>query len=161
MDTPQWIAVGISGLALGVSALSMLVSWLNYNRDNPNVDARCVYIPGGDADLEENGPHLNVIVTNKGRRAIVLRVLGGLHEGHFCGTLIDSKSGGHTLEPERRWDKKVWYHDLIFTGPGDNDPTFEFNELHVEDTVGRRYPVRGSRDAIIQLLEDPRHTDIY
>lgn len=60
-----WVAIGISGLAMTISLIGVMISFASYRASGPRVD-----ISGHQIDIRRDGHWLEISVTNSGRAEI-------------------------------------------------------------------------------------------
>jgi len=93
---------------------------------------------------------LRVEAINVGRRPIILTLFGGYYEdGHWRGTYIgDYKTGVRLGENEKFSEDIDDLHHMIF----DHEEGVTVSDFWFEDTLGRRYPVKGAKKHLGQFF---------
>lgn len=142
-------AIVISVIALFVSISSLALGFYLAWRDRPNLRAKCCA-----RTHEQTGEYSSVFVTahNAGRRPITLRFLAGVYE--------DGTSGGLRLIQDGLKLQEGEFHELEF-GKFDGimvngDDMSDLVDLFLEDSIGRKYRIEGSREAIA-LIQGSKH----
>lgn len=136
----------VSTIALVIAFAGLCISgWVAF-RDRPRLRITSQFIPAS-----EYGPN-RIVVTllNKGRRPVILRLLGGTsQDGRWSGEFLDHKNGGLRLGEHERYE-----HTIVRENAGEfhhEDETLFFDNLWVEDSLGNRHPVPKSREHLRQL----------
>lgn len=99
----------------------------------------------------EYGPS-RIILTliNKGRRPVILRMIGGTSEdGKWAASFLEHEKGGLRLGEHERYEHTIEKEDTVSFHPEHEDLFFE--HLWVEDSLGNRHQVPNSREHIRQL----------
>ena len=139
----QWLPY----LAILISIVSLVISLRSSLLDRNIVEAESKFFLGRHRQHEP--PSFSVSVINKGRRPVIIRLLGGTtNTGLSSGAFIECEKGGKRLAENERHDQRFGMEDLVY-----NDPEGEFGEyaeLWIEDTLGRRFVVKNSRKHLEQ-----------
>lgn len=140
----------IALIALGVSVLSLMISGLSYLRDRTRIITSSTFY---DRYEDFNEPYIRIRVVNHGRRVAVLRMVGGTVErGKWSATYLkNNKQDGLTLSENQFYEKEFYRHDLYHTAP--DSEIVPFQELWVEDSIGKRHEIRGSKSNIKKLFQ--------
>ncbi|MHB8519975.1 MAG: hypothetical protein ACYDH9_04385 [Limisphaerales bacterium] len=103
------------------------------------------------AAQEDRPPSMRVEAVNVGRRAVILTLFGGYYEdGRWRGTYIgDSNTGVRLGENERFTEDMDDRHHMLF----DCEAEVAVTDLWFEDTLGRRYRVKGARKHLQQFFK--------
>jgi hypothetical protein len=136
----------VSAVALVISLGSLSVSGYVAFRDRPRLK-----IISRFAAASEYGPN-RVVLTfiNKGRRPVILRLLGGTSkDGKWAATFLEREKGGLRLGEHERDEHTIEKEDTVSFHPDHED--FFFERLWVEDSLGNRHQVPNSRDHINKL----------
>ncbi|MFN3731311.1 hypothetical protein [Comamonas testosteroni] len=137
----------LASIAIVISILSLLVSIYPHMVDRSRVKILSKIITPFESE-----PYINLVVVNKGRRAIRIRLVGGLWDKKmYFGNIESGPGGGRVLEEHGRFESKLYANDLIYSDPNGED--FIPEVLFIEDTVGNRYFARESRKQIKELLK--------
>ena len=147
-DIMPWIAIITSGSALGVSLL-------NYRRDRAVLQAKSSCIES----LDDGLAWISIDIVNRGRRPIKLDSwAGAATQGMFRridgmksttskfikADVVDlSENETHNLRLEL-----MQLESTLFDGE-----TFRFDEIWIEDTVGRKHRIKGIRESIVSLRQ--------
>jgi len=136
----------LSTVALVISLGSLSVSGYVAFRDRPRLKITSRFVAAS-----EYGPNRVVLtLINKGRRPVILRMLGGnSKDGKWSATFLDQKNGGLRLGEYERYEHTIEKGDTVCFHP-DNE-VWLFERLWVEDSLGNRHPVPNSRDHIKKL----------
>lgn len=135
----------ISVVALVVSIASVAFSFYFNYRDRARPKATSKFYPGHDYGL----PHISVTIVNAGRRPFILRMWGGSDEkGEWVGTFLGEGKSGLRLGEHERHDLSLEKNDLLADTP---DGGILFHDLWVEDSLGRRHPIKDAK-ANVKLL---------
>lgn len=140
----------IATIALFISVLSTGFSIYAIVRDRQRVKAKAVFFASGP-NYEPEDPHVLVRIVNRGRRPVVLRAWhGSSDKGEIAGSPLGEGGGLHLKEAEFQ-EVTIKYRDTIFFPP-DAYSAFEITRLlYIEDSVGRRWPIRGGKRALRRL----------
>ncbi|MCK5327054.1 MAG: hypothetical protein KAR36_00505 [Candidatus Latescibacteria bacterium] len=132
----------IAGFALAISLVSLGFSIYFGLRDRARVKAESEFYLG----LEGDAPHMVISIVNAGRRSVLLTFFGGNDsQGDWAGTHLDSKGKGFRLAEGEKHRIDLYEDDLELETP---EGIFIYKELWVEDTLGRRYAVKHSKEHI-------------
>jgi hypothetical protein len=135
----------ISLIALVVAILSLGFSVYFNFLDRARMVTRCKFYPKS----EYNRAHVDVSITNAGRRAVILRMIVKADgRGHWVGTYLNRGEGGLRLGEHQRHDLTLWQEDLIEANPDDE---IEVTDFWFEDTLGRRHRPKRIRQCLKQL----------
>ena len=133
----------ISIAALAVSIVSVVVSIYSSVRDRGRLKTGSVLYASHEGAFE---PAIHIEAVNVGRRPLIIRMWGGSDDkGEYAGTPIEEDSGGKRLGEHERVEFVLHRGNLGFFYDGN---TVDFTELWFEDTLGRRYMIKKSRDNI-------------
>lgn len=136
----------LSTVALIVSLGSLSVSAYVALRDRPRLKITSRYI----AASEYSPNRIILTLINKGRRPVILRLLGGTSKDEkWTATFLEQEKGGLRLGEHERYDHTIEKEDTVIFH-NDNDDLF-FERLWVEDSIGNRHYVPNSRDHINKL----------
>ena len=133
-------ALLISGVSLGFSI------YFNF-RDRANIKTTSDFYPAS-----ESGPaSVHFTVVNAGRRPIILRMRGGVDKnGGWIGTFLGKDQSGLRLGEHERLDHTMGKQSLFEQTP---DDLMTLADLWVEDTLGRRYPIKDAKKNLALLLK--------
>lgn len=139
-----------SNIALVVSFLSVLVSGagflLNAFRDRPRVKVTSVLYHDDDGSPYE----ISVTVVNKGRRPVILRMLGGtVREGGWGGSYLGTEHAGIRLGEHEQHVFKIDKEGVVAITESGPDEPYQF--MWVEDTLGIRHKIPKSREYIAKM----------
>jgi hypothetical protein len=147
-DTRSTIALLVSIGSLVVSLGGVGVSAYNSLRDRPRLKVTSRFFDVSDLGSPRR---IYVNVVNKGRRPVILRLLGGYdNRGEFSGTFFDQDKGGLRLGEHERHDFKIEPDDAFIRGP--DGPEEPYERMWIEDSLGNRYAIPRSREYIRQLF---------
>ena len=143
MDSPEGrgvLAEYITGTVLGV---------MNYMRDRGRLRASSHFAPAS----EYGGPAcVTVTIVNAGRRPLILRMWGGTDtSGNWVGTFLGKGDAGPRLGEYEMHKLTLERDDAIAFTPDDGAVAFE--DLWIEDSLGRRHRIRDARATLKQLRE--------
>lgn len=142
MEVSDYIAI----LALIVSAISLITSFYFGYRDKVNLKTECKYF---DFHPEYDRAHLNIKITNHGRRPALLRWFGGrLRNGKWQAEGFEGKDSIKRLGEHEFYHRKFYKDDILAISPDDES---EYVELWFEDSLGYRHVVKGSKKGIEKL----------
>ena len=137
----------VSVLALFLSVISLGFSIYVNLRDRANIKTTSQFYPAS-----ESGPaavHFSVV--NAGRRPIILRMRGGVDKsGGWIGTFLGKDQSGLRLGEHERLDHTMKKQDIFEQTP---DDLMTLADLWVEDTLGRRYPIKDAKKNLAALLK--------
>lgn len=139
MTKAEFYTVIIAAFALFVAIASFILSLFAFRKDNERLAARSWFYPA-----HEGMPrHIKVEAVNKGRRPIILTALGANYEdGNWRNMCLGHPDRGIQLNEKERhsWDMEdIGF--LIF----DAESSSAAVEFWFEDTIGKRYGVKGSK----------------
>lgn len=150
LTSTHWIAVA----ALLVSITSLTVSALNYLRDRPKlrIDAQRYR---SDQDLG----YIEVKAVNVGRRPIFLVMLWGKDStGAGSGSYFDYEGPGIKLNEHEFKTFKVTHiprgKDQFCAVGMDEEDLFDFEQMLIEDSLGKRHKVPGMKTLLSALRID-------
>ena len=136
----------ISSLALLVSLGSFSVSLYVARRDRVALTAEAkFYYPS-----ERSAPSVGIVIANAGRRAVGLQMLVALTETDAWYGVGLGRQGEALILVEGQSHEVVWKKENLTKGPTDED--WLFVDLEVEDTLGKRHPVRNAKPSLRLLL---------
>ena len=137
----------ISVLALLLSVVSIGFSVYFNFRDRANIKTTSKFYPESDS-----GPaSVHFTVVNAGRRPIILRMGGAVDKnGQWIGTCLGKDESGLRLGEHERFDRDMEKIDLVEQTP---EGVITKADLWVEDTLGRRYPIRDAKKNLALLLK--------
>lgn len=132
----------MSGLAFITSILSLYFHF----QDRALLKIISKFMPGS-----EYGPaHIAVSIVNAGKRPLIVRMWGGNGEnGKWIGQFLGEKRQGLRLGEKERHDMALKKDDMFVISPG---VEIIFNELWIEDSLGKRYAVPNSKEFVSKLL---------
>ena len=138
----------LSIFALLVSLISLGFSAHFGLRDRFNLVTECKFFPD-----DEHGPaQIQLSIVNAGRRIAVLKYFGGDYfDGGGAGLMIGEDTSGLQLNEQEMYERRFDWDALHQMHDGGNVKTYE--NFWVEDTLGRRHIIKGSRKSIKKLLE--------
>jgi hypothetical protein len=136
----------VSTIALVFSFGSFGVAAYNAFRDSPRLKVTSQFF-----DAWDYGPaSFSIAVVNRGRRPVILRLLGGYNsEGEWGGEYLESEKGGIRLGEHERRDFSIEKKDTILFSPV--DPDTPYVTMWIEDSLGNRHPVPKSREYLSKL----------
>jgi len=136
----------LSIIAIVISVASFSVAFYSAFQDRPRLKIRSQYF-----DASEWGPsHFTITLVHKGRRPIILNLLGGADAaGNYGGTYFDHDKGGRRLGEHERYEQTVDYEGTIQLNPEGDD--LLFSKMWVEDSLGNRHPIPNSESFIKRL----------
>ena len=142
----------ISIVSLAVSAVSLSVSGYVVFIDRARVRARSEFFPAHeDEDKRLRPASMRVEIVNMGRRPVVLTMMGGYYENNgWSGTYLGERDKGIRLEENGRFTEDIdRQHHVVWSREMD-----AAIDLWVEDTLGRRYRVKGAKDHLNRLFKN-------
>jgi hypothetical protein len=135
----------ISIVALLVSIASLGFSVFFNFRDRARLRTKSTFYP----DNQYRSAHISFSVVNAGRRPIVLRMWGGIGtDGEWAGTALGKERSGLRLAEHECFDLSLEKDDLAESTPED---VIEFQDLWVEDSLGRRHAIKDAKPNIQKL----------
>jgi hypothetical protein len=136
------LSICVSGLAFITSILSLYLHF----QDKPLLKIISKFVPGS-----EYGPaYVAVSIINAGKRPLIVRMWGGSDKnGEWIGQFIEKKREGFRLGEKERYDIALKKDDMFVSSPGVD---IVFNELWIEDSLGKRYAVPNSKEYVSKLL---------
>jgi hypothetical protein len=139
-----------SNVALLVSVGSLLVSGagfvLNAFRDRPRLKVSSTLYDDDSGDPYK----LAVTVVNRGRRPVILRMIGGNgRKGGWSGTYLDSKKGGIRLGEHEHHEFELSKEDVV--GSDEHGPDEPYDFMWVEDTLRNRHKIPNSHEHIERM----------
>jgi hypothetical protein len=138
----------ISILALLVSVATVMYTIIVGERDKARVRATSTYFEGGSGYKR----CIRVRVVNEGRRPVILTMIGGNTSGEgWFGRSLGKDGKGLRLGEGERHEVDFEHRDLMTADPEGEWHTHD--ELWVEDALGRRVVVEGSKHNILKMLE--------
>jgi len=136
----------LSTIALLVSLGSFMVAAYNAFRDRPRLKVTSTFY-----DASEWGPaHMSVAVVNKGRRPVILRLIGGNSSSGSSGTYIEHDKGGLRLGEHERHEFKIDRDEAVHSGP--DGPEDFYDRMWIEDSLGNQHSIPKSREYIARML---------
>jgi hypothetical protein len=142
----------LSTIALVVSAGSLTLSGLSAFRDRPRLKITSKYVDASEYDENDS---IWVVVVNRGRRPVILRLVGGTaRDGQYGGEFLEYDKGGLRLGEHERYEKSIKADDAISFNP--EGPDLLFERMWIEDSLGNRHEIPKSREFIAKLR---RHAD--
>jgi len=150
MSRPEILAI----LAFVVSVTSLSFSAYFGLRDRARVRATSTFHPAS----EYTYARMAIALVNEGRRPIVLRMLVGTSEdGKWVGEYLGKKKRGLRLGEHERLDINFEREDAVGMTAEDD---IVFADLWVEDSLGRRYRVKGAKQHLQKLLASPSRSNL-
>ncbi len=138
----------VSTIALVVSLGSFGVSAFNAFRDRPRLKVKSTFY---DASEWNDEPYIRVEVVNRGRRPVILRMIGGYHsDGGGGGESIEHENGGLRLGEHERHDFTIDKEKAVLQGP--DGPDHPYERMWIEDTLGNRHAIPNSRAYLKKLF---------
>jgi hypothetical protein len=137
----------ISAFALVISVTSLGLSAYVALRDRGRVRTKSTFY----AAFEDRPASMRVEAVNIGRRPVILTLFGGYYEdGHWRGTYISGYKTGVRLGENDRFSEDIdEQHHMLF----DHETGSAVTDLWFEDTLGRRYPVKGAKKHLKRFFE--------
>ncbi len=136
----------IAIIALFVSIISLIVTFVFNYRDRVNLKAECRYV---EYHPDYDRSRLEIKIVNHGRRAALLRLFAGdLRDGGWQGTYLGDKEKGLRLGEHDFYESKFYKEDIEAVSP---DSESEYISLWFEDSLGIRHEVKGAADGIRKL----------
>ena len=136
------MSVCVSGLALIASILSLFFHF----QDRSLLKIISKYVPESDY----GAAYIAVSIVNAGKRPLIVRLLGGNGEnGKWVGEFLGEAKKGLRLGEKERHDMALFKDDMFAITPGDD---VIFNNLWIEDSLGKRHPVPNSKEYVSKLL---------
>jgi hypothetical protein len=140
----------ISSIALIVSIMSVVFSVYFGYRDRAHLKATSKFYPG---DPDYGPAWISVTIVNAGRRPVILRMWVGFGEkGEWVGTILGEGKSGLRLGEHERHEISLRRDDLVGQMPPPSDD-IEFQDLWVEDSLGRRHAIKDAKKNV-RLLRD-------
>jgi hypothetical protein len=137
----------LSTIALIVSVGSFGLAATNIFRDRPRVKITSALFEGSEYDPE---PSIHIVVINKGRRPVILRMLGGsAADDDWSGEFLEYDKGGVRLGEHERWEHSVSKQGRTSMNP--DGPDIIYTRMWIEDSLGNRYLIPHSREHIARL----------
>ena len=135
-------------IALVVSLGSFGVSALNAFRDRPRVKVTGTFYEASEYNME---PYIAVQVVNRGRRPVILRMVGGFDSsGNAGGEYMEYDKGGLRLGEHERYEFNIEKEKAVMQGPdGPEDP---FVQMFIEDSLGNRHAIPRSGEYLKKLF---------
>ena len=142
MTTPEIISL----LALVVSLASFSISLYVARRDRVALTAEAKFYHAS----ERSAPSVGILIANAGRRTVGLQMLIALTETDAWNGFRLGKQREALILVEGQSYEVVWRKEDLSKGPTDED--WLFVDLEVEDTLGKRHPVRNAKSSLGLLL---------
>lgn len=141
MEFSNYLSVAAILISIAGFGLSFFVVF----RDRPRLKVTSSYF-----DAWEQGPaKIQVVLINRGRRPVILRLLGGHDsDGEYGGTFLKHDEGGLRLGEHERHELYIERDDTVLFAP-DDDVIYE--EMWVEDSLGNRHTIPNSKAYIAKL----------
>jgi hypothetical protein len=143
---PTWVPVLISALAFLVSLTSLGFSIYNIVRDRARIQIKSQFYPPS----QYGKGHISITIMNTGRRPMILRMLGYEGDDNWVGAWFGDHERGLRLGENERHDVTVSAEDL---GQDTPDDTINVTTIWLEDSLGRRYTIKGIEKQIQQLRD--------
>lgn len=136
----------LSSFALVVSLGGLSISAYGTFRDTPRLK-----VTGRHIAASASGPNRIVLtLINRGRRPVILRLLGGTSKiGKWSAKFLERDQGGIRLGEHERYEHTIEKEDTVSFDLDNDDLLFEC--LWVEDSLGNRHQVPNSRKLINEL----------
>jgi hypothetical protein len=135
----------VSTIALLVSIVSLSFSIYFNFRDRARLVTRSSCVQGWDPGTA----HVAATVVNAGRRPIILRMWAGVDDhGQWVGTYFAHEKGGLRLAEHELSVITITAEDLCAQTP---DGELWIKDMWIEDSLGRRYPIKDARKHIAEL----------
>lgn len=136
------LSICVSGLAF----IAAIVSLYLHFQDRPSLKIISKFVPGSGY----GAAYIAVSIINAGKRPLIVRMWGGNGEnGNWVGEFLGEKKKGLRLAEKERHDMALKKDDMFATTPGDK---VIFNELWIEDSLGKRHAVPNSKEYVSKLL---------
>lgn len=147
----SWRSDTRANVALIVSVISLLISGATFVL-NAFLDRPRVKVSSALWDDEDGNPYkIGVTVVNKGRRPVVLTMLGGTcRKGGGSGVYFDSDKKGIQLGENEQHQFEIDKEGVVaidrYGGP---DERYDF--MWVQDTLGNRHKIPNSHEYIQRM----------
>lgn len=139
------LAEGLSLAAITISVASLGVSGYVAFRDRARLKITSRFITAS-----EYGPSRIIVeMVNVGRRPVILRLVGGTSGDRWGSQYLESRTEGKRLGEHERHEHVFAKEDTVSFNPEGEDLFYE--ELWVEDSLGVRHFIPGSREHIKKL----------
>lgn len=137
---------GLATIALVVAISSLGVSALTVFRDRPRLKITSQFVEESDY-----GPaRIWVVVVNRGRRPVILRLLGGTADGDISGgTCLGEDKAGLRLGEHERYEHNIEAEHTYGLDP--DGPDYAYRRMWIEDSLGIRHPIPKSREYLTRL----------
>lgn len=136
----------ISTIALAIALASLSVSGYVAIRDRPRLKITSRFIPAS----EYGSARIALTLVNKGRRPVILRLLGGTSQDGKCDAeFLGHEKGGLRLGEHERYEHILEKDDTV-TFHSEKEGLF-YERLWVEDSLGYQHPVPNSQAHIKKL----------
>jgi len=143
MNTSDYISL----LALCVSTASISLSWFFGFRDRANLRTSAILHSHNHG---YQGTLIELEIVNHGRRpAILTYLVGEERDGGASAIVLGEKDRGIRLQEHEKYKITVYSHDLVIIDPEGNE--HEYISYWFEDTLGRKYKVKGIRKLIEKM----------
>jgi hypothetical protein len=137
----------ISVVALAISATSLSLSVYMALRDRGRLRTKSIFYAAHDG----RPASMEVEAVNVGRRPVILRLVGGYYEdGGWNSQYIGDRKTGVRLEENERFSENI--DDLRYMVI-DHETGVAVTDLWFEDTLGRRYRVKGAKKHLEQFFK--------
>lgn|SRR5690349_12700693 len=137
--------IAVTALAISVTSLSL--SAYVALRDRGRLRTKSTFY----AANEHRPALIRVEAVNVGRRPVLLRLFGGYYKnGSWSGTYIGNSTTGHRLAENEIFSEDIDdVHHMLF----DHESGTNIVDLWFEDTLGRRYRVKGAKKHLQQFFK--------
>jgi hypothetical protein len=135
-------------ISMVISLGSFGVAAYNSFRDRPRLKVTSTFYDGSHGEPL----HIRVEVVNKGRRPVILRLLGGDGSGdNWSGTHMEHEKGGLRLGEHEHHSFTIEKKDAVLFDP-DDGPEQPFKRMWIQDSIGNRYSIPKSGEYIGKLF---------
>lgn len=143
MEFSDYLSIAAILISIAGFALSFFVVF----RDRPRLKVTSKYL---DA-CEYGAAKIQVVLTNRGRRPVIVRLLGG-HDSNreYGGKFFKPDEGGLRLGEDERHELYIERDDTVLFAPDDD---VVYDEMWVEDSLGNRHAIPNSKAYIAKLRD--------
>lgn len=130
-----------------VATVALIISFANFWRDRSNVKVSSSFYEGSEWDPL---PEIRVVMANRGRRSVILRMIGGADDkDNWARTVLDYDKGGIRLGEHERWEHTIRNAHTVDPYAGQQD--IFFTHMWIEDSLGVRRPIPRSYEYVRKL----------
>lgn len=142
----------IAGIAVFISLISLSISLFVVWRDRVNIVATSNFLPKAPPEFGEADAHLVVKIVNLGRRPAILRLLWLEMDHGNHGRYLGESEQGLRLE-ENEFHEETLYKTQLMEWDDSRGEMSTCISLSIEDSLGKKHPVKDSYQNIKELLE--------